>query len=209
MKIVVMLIMVLLSANAIAKKINGIIVRNGDTLAVELLVPCNIVGEVSLARVYDKIKYRGKDNKKTTIYPESGIDIFFEDRGLDYHFKAKKGLDNSQNSMFWKRKKNEMGFMFVQFESPKIILFSAMVIQFHQGGPGANGIPMASSESKTFVDVFQIAGKEYYIPKGIGFRKNAMKYFINCKPLCALLKSRELRRYDVIEIAKYYSNNCN
>lgn len=197
MRNLIALCFILLSVNLYAKKVEGYIIDNGDTTQVTLHVK-GFLGEVSIAKNDQFIKYSKNGGSKTKIFPKKGLRVVFEDNGYLYNFMSLKEYDS------WGE--TSLSFTHVEYESEDIMVVNAVKTSYN--APTHNpqtGVMSGGGTTKSTFKTFYSVEKGYLHYGMFNFRKRAMAYFSDCPMLVKKIKDKELISYDLHKIAKLYS----
>jgi len=111
MKSILLLFIMLLSMNAWAKKVKGLLIEQGDTTQVVFNIPVELFGSVSMEKIYNGLKLK-RQGKKEVLVPKRGIEIVFTLDSKKYHFTSMLNFGRNHYPLFKKPGfQHRMGFM--------------------------------------------------------------------------------------------------
>lgn len=202
-KVVTFCIIVLLSlSNAYAKKIEGTIIFNNDSVVhVTFDIPVTLIfRDIKFENIQSKIKYYNAANEKVKLTPDEVKEIRFKYR--DEEIRMLSCFDNlNLLSMF-----SSSSHIFLKLKiDGNLKLFTYYFTQTTTNF-GPNGT-MTTSTYTTDKYILQKGKGELYRPNWITFKKDMKGYLSDCSSLVEKIDSRTYRSDDIEAIVQDY-NNC-
>jgi len=194
MKYSLILICVLISVTShAAEKFFGQIVFADKTVDVTLMVPIRVLGGGPNVETMQKgIKYLDAKGKKVKLKPEDAKEFRFTYEGKSYRMVSRIHTSGLQKKAMFLR----------QIIDGPVKMFEYSVTT-NSGGP--NGMTYGGT---SVYELLQRGDEPLFQPVGLGFKKEAAKYFADCPDLVVLIEGKEFRRRDIEEIVTYYNEKC-
>lgn len=194
----------MLGLNLEAKTIIGYIIDKGDTTQVTMMIPLDFSDEVSLKKVYTKIKIKNDEKPKYILKPRKGLEVLFFINGSKYHLKSMEHYHGYSTPLF-SSDNNDYGFMRVLFDGKYIKVLKALKVDTYNHYTNNQH---TSTTVKKIVDVILISGQSYKKINWINFKNEMINYFNACPELCEKIKTKEFTKKELVKIARFYEYNC-
>ena len=191
--------------NAEAKKIEGKILFQNDTIDVTFNIPFKFFGrEPNYEKLQNKVKYYDPKGKIIVLRPHQAKEIRFNFEGEEVRMLSRF---------------NTLGFgtlfptsdhIFLKIElDGNLKLFSYYYTQ-HSAGMynGASGTMSMGYSYGAGGYILQKGDEELKRPAGLSFKKDMIEYFNDCPILAQKIENKEFRKNDLEFIVKFYNSNC-
>jgi len=205
-KLVLLVTIGLLSSITLnAKKINGEIIFENDTVEVMFKIPFKFfTQEPNYEKLQVKVKYYNSDGTKVILRPDDAKEIRFNDGYEDIRMLSR------YNSLGIGSIFSTSSNIFLRLEiDGNVKLFSYYYTQ-SSGGMynGATGTMTGGYSYSVEKYILQKGELELKRTKGLMFRKDMVEYFSDCPELAEKIKEKEFRKGDMISIVRFYNNHC-
>ena len=195
----------ILTSKTAAKKLEGKLLLENDTMEVTFHVPVNLfTQEINYEKLQHKIKYFDSSGKKVIISPDQAEEIRFiykreEIRMLSRYCSRRLGRVFLMNH-----------HLFLKLEiDGKLKMFK---YYFTENSP----VMYNSSKNVTTMGysftadryILQKSDEEIFMPRDLTFRKDMVKYFQDCPELFLKIENKEYRQKDLKIVVCYYNSNC-
>jgi len=206
MKKIVLLILLGLFVNKLyAKKVEGQIITQNDTINVTFNIPMKLfTQEPNYERLQYRIKYYDSLNQKKILRPDQAKEIRFLHKNEEIRMLSR--YNSLGFSSFFSMNSN----IFLKLEiDGELKLFNYYYSE--------NSPEMYNSATNTFTGANSYSIERYILQKGNGelkrpkrlmFRKDMMEYFSDCPELSQKIEMKELRKKDLEAIIRFYCLNC-
>jgi predicted Zn-ribbon and HTH transcriptional regulator len=183
-----------------AKKMEGKILFDHDTLAVTFNIPVNFFSQEPIyEKLQYKVKYYDTAGKKIVLKPDQAKEIQFQ-----YEGKTVRMLSRN-NSTGWA---NSTLYLKLEIDG-NLKLFN---YYYTQNSPGmynsSTGTTTGSYSYGVEKYMLQKADGELKRPKGLTFKKDMVEYFSDCPALIEKIESKDFRKNDLEFIVNFYNSNC-
>jgi hypothetical protein len=199
-------ILILISFQVNAKKIQGKIILNNDqAISVTFIVPFGFLGgEPAYIKLQTGVKYIDSSNKKVMLRPGDAKEISFSINGQNIRMLSVDD-DLELQSIFSSQEK-----VFLKLEIDGAVkLFTSYTTQ---SSPGMyNGTTGSMSAGTTYnVEKFVLKKRNGSLmrPRGIAFRKDMSEFFSDCPELVEQIQNRNLRKGDLELMVMEYNKKC-
>lgn len=207
MKKLLLLVLISVSStfSAIAKKVEGKIIRENDTLYVILNIPVKFFDvDPNYESLQYRVKYFDKTGKKITVWPNEAKEIQFK-----YNFENVRLLSRV-NTLGGKNIFLSRNRIFLKLEKEgKLNLFR---YYYTQSSPGmynaSSGMMMPGSSYGVEQYILQKGDQDLKQPKTLTFKKDMAQYFSDCPTLVKQIESRDFRKGDMEQIVDFYNDKC-
>ncbi len=179
-----------------AKKIEGQIFYEEDTVSVTLNIPTKLLSkELDLEGLQEKIKYFDDSGKKKTLRPRDAREVRFKFNGKEVRMIS---ITNSA--------KIRSSFLKLEIDGP-VRLFTYIKPEMPGSYDTATGTRNGSAgpEEK---DVLQKGDGIIRIISSWTFKKDMTKFFKDCPELAKKIKDKVWRKRDLNQIVNYYNTSC-
>ena len=192
--------------HAEAKKVNGTIFFEKDTLDVIFKIPTGLLAiEPNYLALQKKVKYFNEEGEVKVLRPTDAKEIRFMFRGERIRMLSRPNNNNVEGILIRLAPSKDIFLKVRELQvGGKVKLFDLYIMESSSYG-GANGMGGTHTVRK---DVFQKKGEELYRSRGLFFRNDMMNYFSDCPELVKKIKKREFGRRDVKMIAEFYNEMC-
>ena len=188
-----------------AKKIDGTIILENDTLIVTLKIPYKFLAqEPNYEKLQYKIKYFDTEGNKVILKPHEAKEIRFND-GFDDIRMLSRPNNLDLGSLF-----SISSHIFLKLEiDGNLKLFKYHYTQ-SSGGMynGATGTYTAGYSYNVEKYILQKGDEELKRTRSLVFRKDLMDYFSDCPELAKKIEEKEFRKRDLELIVQYYNSHC-
>lgn len=195
---------VLLTFVGHAKKIDGKILFESDTIDVVFNVPIKFFsGEPDFQRLQFRVKYYDSEGLKHILKPDDAKEIQFSYKSESIRMISHY---NSINAPVYTTSRNI--FLKLQIDD-KLKLYNYYYTQSSAGYYNA-GTGVSSGGTYYTVEkyVLQKGNGALKRPKNLGFKNDMIAYFSDCPSLVEKIESKEFRKGDLEAIVAYYNLNC-
>ena len=188
-----------------AKKVEGRIITNNDTVDVVFNIPVNFfTRKPNYEQLQYKIRYIDLTGKKQTLRPDNANEIQFFYR--DEHVR----LLSKVNSIGLGRILSSDRSIFLKLEiDGRVKLFS---YYYSERSPDMNDVSAGTvTGGHTYTVeryVLQKEDGELKRPRELTFRKDMADYFSDCTQLAEKILNKEFNRNDLSAIVNYYNSKC-
>jgi len=193
-----------------AKKVEGLIFFEKDTVKVTFEIPVSFFSEeVDYQKLQYKVKYYGTDGKKIVLKPEQAKEIQFKDGYQEIRMLSRENTLGGGNIFFGSSN------IFLKLEMDgSIKMFKYFYTQTSPGmtvggGGMAGGTIMVGGGSYNVEKfVLQKGNSELKRPRGLFFRKDMIEYFSDCPELAKKIENKDYTSDDLDAIVRYYNSQC-
>jgi hypothetical protein len=195
----------ILTINVYAKRLQGELLLEHDTLKVTFKIPVSLFSkEINYEKLQRKIQYFDSIDNKVVLKPEYAREIRFNYRDEEIRMLSRLSPQRlhdlfSKNHYFFLKLETDGRLKLFRYyyteNSPEVYDASGEIIS---GG-------YSYSADKY---ILQKLNEDLYIPKILSFRKDMMKYFQDCPELSHKIETREYRKRDMVNIVRYYNSAC-
>ncbi|SRR6056297_1287709 len=207
-KILVLLILgIIFSSNTEAKKIDGQILFDNDTVDVIFKIPVDfLTQEINYTGLQYKVKYIDSTGKKKKLLPDDAREIRFSFDYENIRMLSRKNTVDIGNIF------SGANHIFLKIKiDGKLKLFEYHYTQsepaMRTGASG--GVPVSVGMSYPVEKyVLQKNGEELKRPKELTFRKDMTTYFSDCSVLSQKIEEKEYKKRDLESIVRFYNSNC-
>ena len=188
-----------------AKKIEGIIITQTDTMHVLFHIPVRLLlNEPNYERLQQGIRYFDENGEKVMVRPDfvSEIQFRFEDEVI-----RMPSLPNTLTDAGYFAARD---YIFLRLETDGYLkVYTYYFTSYNSVNAGMPGSPAGGGTfNKNTVLLLQKGNSSLKAPGHFSFRKDMMDYFADCPALAGLIEKRELRRIDLESIVSYYNTHC-
>lgn len=188
-----------------AKKINGRIFFENDTIDVTLNIPFKLFSkEPNYQRLQNRLKYYDSTGAKVVVTPDQVKEFAFS-----YGYEVVRMLS----------RENSLGLGGIFAIDTNIFLklevdgaLKLFKYYFTQSSPGmynaSTGMVTGAYSFSVENYVLQKGDEELMRPRGLTFRKDMTEYFDNCPDLAEKIDKKEFRRADITAIVNFYNSMC-
>lgn len=200
------IIALLFSIQATAKKLEGfIILNNNQKINVTLLIPFGFLSrDPNYEALQLKVKYLDESNKSATIRPNDAKEVSFQLNGKQVRLiSVQDNLDlislfSSQTNIFLK----------LEIEG-KLKLFSYYYKQQSSGMYNATtGTTTGAYTYNAEKYILQKGNGPLFRPKGLSFKKDMVKFLFDCEIVGQKIEGKEFRKGDMELIVQEYNKQC-
>jgi hypothetical protein len=205
-KFFVAAVLILVSLQVSAKKIQGrIILNNDEAMNVTFVIPFGfLAGEPAYIKLQTGVKYFDSSNKKIMLKPGDAKEISFTFNGQNIRMLSVDD-DLELRSIFSSQEK-----VFLKLEIDGAVkLFTSYTTQ-HTAGM-YNGMTGSMSPGTTYnVEKFVLKKRNGPLkrPRGIVFRKDMSEFFSDCPELVEQIQNKDLRKGDLELMVMEYNKKC-
>jgi hypothetical protein len=188
-----------------AKKIEGKILFESDTLDVIFNIPIKFfTQEPNYEKLQYKVKYYDSTGKIIVIRPDIANEIQFT-----YNFEDVRMLSRN-NSLGLGNAFSRSRSIFLKLEiDGKLKLFNYYYTQYAAGTYNASAGMMSGGYAYSVERyILQKENGELKRPKGLTFKKDMIDYFSDCPALVEKIESKDFRKNDLEFIVSFYNSNC-
>jgi hypothetical protein len=204
-KLLIIGFLMLIVANAWARKVKGYIVKDGKSREVTFNVRVNFLAdEPNLEKLQFRVKYYDENGKKHILLPTDASEISFDLGGTPVRMVS---VTNTLNlgSIF---SSNPRVFLKIEIDGP-LKMYRYYYTQHNPSMYTGAGVGFSTGYSYTLDNVvFQKGNGILKNIKGLGWKKDMMEYFEDCPALAGLIENKDLKRRDVEAIVTFYNQNC-
>ena len=204
-KLIFLFIGLIVGFNLNAKKIEGKIILEKDTLDVIFKIPFKLLAqEPNYEKLQVKVKYYDSNGNKIVLRPDDAKEIQFNDGYEDVRMLSR------YNSLYLGSIFSTSTNIFLKIEiDGKLKLFNYYYTQ-SSGGMynGATGTMTGGYSYSVEKYILQKGELELKRTKGLMFRKDMVEYFGDCPELSKKIQEKEFRKDDMQAIVRFYNNNC-
>ena len=195
----------ILTFNANAKRLKGIIILEDDTLGVTFRIPVTLFAhEIEFEKIQRKIKYFDTAGKKSVIKPDQAEEIRFYYKNKEIRLLS-RFIALRLHDLF---SKNHYYFLKLEMDG-KLKLLRYYYTEDSPEVYEASSDVMITGQSYTVSKyILQKSDEELFMPRTLAFRKDMMKYFQDCPELINMIENRKYRKRDMVNIARYYNSYC-
>ena len=193
------------SLNAEAKKIEGKIILDHDTIDVIFNIPFKFFAqEPNYEKLQYKVKFYDSTGKRGVIRPDHAKEIRFKLYGKDIRMLSRHQSSGMGNVFSTNYK------LFLKLEiDGKLQLFNYYQTNSSPGMYNAGTGMMSGGHSYTTERyVLQKENGELKRPRGLTFKKDMVNYFQDCPELAQKIENKEFRKADMESLVHYYNSNC-
>lgn len=201
----VLVILVIAHSSLEAKKVDGKIVYENDTVDVTFIIPVKLLSqEPKYERLQYKIKFYDPSGKKVILKPDQAKEIQFTYGSEKIRMLSRR--NSLQTGIIFSASVN----IFLKLEMDgELKMFS---YYFTQNSPGMYNASTGMVSPGYTYDVeryiLQKEDAELKSLKGLSFRKDMMEYFMDCPALSRKIEDRILKKSDLEAIVRFYNSNC-
>ncbi len=188
-----------------AKKIEGQIFYNNDTISVTMKIPVKLfTQEPNYEKLQYKVKYFDSLGVKKVLRPDDAQEIRFT-----YEFEKVRMLSR-KNTLSLGNIFSMSSNIFLRIEiDGDLKLFNYYYTQSSPGMYNASTGMMTGGYSYSVERyILQKSDGELKRPKGLTFRKDMIKYFNDCPELSKKIENKEFRKSDLESIVRFYNVSC-
>ncbi len=202
---ILFLIGMIVSFQLEAKKIEGIILFESDTISVTFNIPFKLFSkEPNYEKMQYKVIYFDSSGKKTILRPGNAKEIRFQ-----YEYEKVRMLSR-YNSLGLGKIFSINKNIFLKLETDgKLKLFN---FYYSQKSPGIYDASTGAMTAGLSYDVdnyiLQKEDGEIKRPKGLTFKKDMIAYFSDCPVLVEKIESKYFRKNDLEFIVNFYNSYC-
>ncbi|HEX6226778.1 MAG TPA: hypothetical protein VFZ52_20305 [Chryseolinea sp.] len=199
-------ILILLSIQVNAKKIQGKIILNDDReMNVTMIVPFGfLASDPAYIKLQNGVKYLDASNKKITIRPDDAKEISFKWNGRDVRMLSVND-DLELGSLF---SSHDRVFLKLEIDGA-VKLFTCF---WTQSSPGMYNATTGGVTGGTTYSVEKYALKmrngPLTRPRGLAFRKDMTEFFADCPELVERIQSRDFKKGDLELMVRVYNEKC-
>lgn len=195
----------LLSFKLEAKKIEGKIILETETIHVIFDIPVDLFSqEPNYQKLQYKVKYTDPTGKKNTLRPNHAKEIQFSFGHESVRMLSVRNTLGAGNIF----SNNEYIFLKLSMDG-NLKLFNYFFNQqsggFYNGSTGTMSGGNAYSVEKY---VLQKDNGDLVRPTGLTFKRDMVEYFRDCPALVEKIEHRDFRKSDLEAIVRYYNSNC-
>lgn len=188
----------------LAKKIEGDIIREKDTLHVVFTIPFKLLAShPNFEKLQYKIKYADGTGALRVLRPADAIEIRFKYNNQEIRMLSRRNTLGG-GSLF----SNKNHIFLHLLKDGTLKLFNFYYTQSNPGMYGASGAMVGATAYSVERYVLEKKGGDLMQPKAISFRKEMSEYFSDCPVLAMRIENKELKRDDLLAIIAYYNSTC-
>ncbi len=217
-KICILIVMgLVLTIKLEAKKIEGKIVLENDTIDVVFNIPVNFfTQEPNYEKLQNKVKYFDATGKKTSLRPDDAKEIQFKFEFENIRMVSRYnslGLGNmfTTNSNIFLRiiiDGNLKLFMYYYTQRTPGMVSNAGSFGPSGGFTGTSSFMTGGAAYSVERCILQKGNGELKRPKGLTFKNDMVEYFSDCPSLVKKIESKDFRKDDLNFIVEFYNKNC-
>lgn len=195
----------ILSFKSEAKKIEGKILFENDTISVTFNIPIKFFSqEPNFEKLQYKVKYFDSEGNKIIIRPDQAKEIQFS-----YVFENIRMISR-HNSLGLGNIFSKSSNIFLRLEADgNLKLFNYYYTQSSPGMyNGATGTMTGGYSYSVEGFILQKGDGELKRPKGLTFKKDMIEYFSDCPALVEKIENKVFRKNDMAAIVTFYNTNC-
>jgi predicted Zn-ribbon and HTH transcriptional regulator len=195
----------ILSFKLEAKKIEGRIIFENDTIDVTFNIPIKFfTQEPNYEKLQYKVKYFDSAGNKIILRPDKAKEIQFK-----YEYENVRMLSR-YNSLGLGNIFSMSTNIFLKLEiDGELKLFNYYYTQHSAGAYNAStGMMTGGYSYRVERLILQKGNGELKRPKGLTFKKDMINYFSDCPKLVEKIESKDFRKDDLESIVRFYNSNC-
>lgn len=196
-KITLLIVLALIfTFNAEAKKIKGRIILENDTLEVTFKIDVSVLTQApDFVGMQYKITYYDESGNKKILLPESAKEIQFTHETVNVRMLSRLntlGLGN-------KLSPQSHVFLRLRIDGP-LKLFD----YYFDASTPANGLSYNADQH-----ILQKEGRPLMRPRAISFKKDLTEYFSDCPEMVQKIENKDFHiSRDMFLMVKFYNSNC-
>lgn len=202
----ILLVALVATGSAEAKKIKGFIIFGRDTVEVTFKVSVGLfASEPSLERMQYKVIYYDGNGKRNVLRPDMAKEIRFAYKGKEIRMLSRStlGIDFADVLML-----DTDIFLKIEVDGPvKLFRFYST----RQSGGNMNPTTgMMTGTMSYSVERFLLQKGSGMLkrPKTLTFRKDMKEYFGDCPELVSKIESKEFTKNELFSIVSFYNAQC-
>ena len=188
-----------------AKKIEGKILFENDTIDVTFNIPIKMFKqEPNYEKLQYKVKYFDSTGKKLTLRPDNAKEIQFKNENENVRMLSR--YNSLRSGKFLLMSSNIFLKLLTDGE---LKLFNFYYTQSSPDMYDASTGDMTGGNSINLERfVLQKGEGDLKRPKGLTFKKDMADYFSDCPALIEKIESKDFRKNDLEFVVRFYNSNC-
>ena len=206
-KIYLLLVIGLLTSpiQLLAKKVEGKIIFENDTLEVVFDIPTNIfTKQPDYEKLQYRVKYVDSEGKKMVLKSDKAKEIQFKIGEENVRMLSR--INTLGSGMLFSTNRN----IFLKLEDDGILkLFKFFYTQRNTTMPNSpTGVMMGGSSYSQETYMLQKGEGELKKPKFLSFKKDMAAYLSDCPSMVEKIEIKDFRYNDIPSMVEYYNSNC-
>ncbi|MCB0609098.1 MAG: hypothetical protein H6562_24965 [Lewinellaceae bacterium] len=199
-------VLFLFSLQLQARKIEGIIIYEKDTLNVVFNIPVRLIfNDPDFEKLQQGVVYFDARGKRQTLRAYRAREFRFRFGDEEVRMVA---VNRPQLPGYRIMPGEEQMFLKLRIDGPlRLFQYYRPAEEPDRTDKYAEVMPPAFSVDFNYY-YLQKKGREIKYPEGFSFKNDMSDYFRDCPGLSQLLESKELRKGDLETIVNYYNTNC-
>jgi hypothetical protein len=188
-----------------AKKIEGKIFFEHDTMDVIFNIPVDLITEEpNFESLQQRVKYYDSEGKKHILRPDDAKEYRFKSYHREIRMISRKNtlesgrLFSTGNNIFLRLQVDGYLKLFNYY-------FTRTTAGTFNGPTGAMNSGTSYSSERY---VLQKGDDVLKRTKGLNFKKDMQEYFSDCPKLAEKIENKEFRQYDLRSIVRFYNSQC-